>query len=44
MFARLARGAFLLLLAGMIAAYAFSATKSSAPEPQTDQAAERMYS
>ena len=44
MLAKLARMAFLLVLAVMVVSWAVSASKSKAPEPQTDQPTWRMYS
>jgi hypothetical protein len=44
MLPKLARMAFLLVLAGMVVSWAVSASKSKAPEPQTDQPTWRMYS
>ncbi len=37
MLGRLARGAYMLIVAGMIVAWAISATKSSPAEPKTDR-------
>jgi hypothetical protein len=34
---KIARGAYLLILAGMVAAYALSPAKSEAPELRSDQ-------
>jgi hypothetical protein len=44
MLAKLARGAVLLFFAVMIAAYAWSAAQSRAPEPQPVPTNWRMYS
>jgi hypothetical protein len=38
MIGRLARGAYMLIVAGMIVVWAISATKSSPAEPKNDQA------
>jgi hypothetical protein len=43
MLSKMARGTFLLILAVMIAAYAFSAAKSDQPAPRDDQPVWRMY-
>jgi hypothetical protein len=43
MLSKMARGAFLLLLAVMIAAYALSAAKSEQPAPRDEQRTWRMY-
>ena len=40
---KIARGAFLLLLAGMIVAYAVTATSSKPPQPKADQTIEMWY-
>lgn len=37
MISKIARGAYLVILAGMIAAYALSLAKNEAPKPQNDQ-------
>ena len=39
----LARGAYMLIVAGMIVAWAVSASKSSPAEPKNEQAVERWY-
>jgi hypothetical protein len=44
MFSKVARGAFLVVLAVMVVAWAFSASKSSPVEPQNDQPNGRVYS
>lgn len=44
MFSKVARGAFLLILAVMIVSWAVTASKSKPAEPQNDQLLERMYS
>jgi hypothetical protein len=44
MFSKVARGAFLLILAVMIVSWAVTASKSKPVEPQNDQPLERMYS
>ena len=44
MISTLARSAFLLILAGMVLAYAVSAGTTKPAEPQHDQTTERMYS
>ena len=36
MISKVARGAYLLILAAMVAAYALSPAKSEAPKPQND--------
>jgi hypothetical protein len=43
MLGRLARGAYMLIIAGMIVAWAISASKSSPAEPKNDQAVEHWY-
>ena len=43
MFGKMARGAFLLVLAVMVMAWAWSASKTNAADPN-DQPSERMYS
>lgn len=40
----LARGTFLVLVAVMFVAWAVSMAKSSAPDPQDEPVADRMYS
>jgi hypothetical protein len=37
MISKIARGVYLLILAGMVAAYALSSAKSEAPKPHIDQ-------
>jgi hypothetical protein len=37
MISKIARGVYLLILAGMVAAYALSSAKSEAPTPHIDQ-------
>jgi len=44
MFGKMARGAFLLVLAVMVVSWALSASKGSQAEPQNDEPAGRMYS
>ena len=44
MFGKIARVAFLFLLAVMVVSYAISAGRSSPVEPQDDQPTGRMYS
>lgn len=44
MFGKMARGAFLLILAVMVVAWAWSANKSNAADPKDDQPSGRMYS
>jgi hypothetical protein len=44
MFGKLARGAFLLILAVMVVSWAVTASKSRPAEPQNDQPTGRMYS
>lgn len=44
MVVKLARVAFLLLMAVMVVSWAFSTGKSSAPDPQDEQPIGRMYS
>lgn len=44
MFSKVARGAFLLILAVMIVSWAVTASKSKPAEPQNDQPLDRMYS
>lgn len=44
MLSTLARSAFLLILAGMVLAYAVSSGTSHPAEPRHDRANERMYS
>lgn len=44
MFGKMARGAFLLVLAVMVVAWAWSANKSSAADPKNDEPPGRMYS
>jgi hypothetical protein len=44
MLSKIARGTVLLILAVMIAAWAWSAGKSSASDQQNDQPVGRMYS
>ncbi len=44
MFGKMARGAFLLILAVMIVAWAVSVSKSNPAAPQDDRAVGRMYS
>jgi len=44
MFSKIARGAFLLVLAVMVVSWAMSTSKSSPAEPETDQPAGHMYS
>jgi len=44
MFSKIARGAFLLVLAVMVVSWAMSISKSSPAEPQNDQPTGRMYS
>ena len=39
----LARGAYMLIVAGMIVAWAISASKSSPAEPTNEQVIERWY-
>ena len=39
----LARGAYMLIVAGMIVAWAVSASKSSPAEPKNEQVIERWY-
>jgi hypothetical protein len=43
MLGRLARGAYMLIIAGMIVAWAISASKSSPAEPKNDQTVEHWY-
>jgi hypothetical protein len=43
MFARLARGAYMLIVAVMIVAWAISASKSSPADPQDDQVVVNWY-
>jgi len=44
MLGRLARGAYMLAIVVMVAAWAMSAGKSSPVEPKNDQPIERVYS
>lgn len=44
MFGKLARGAFLVILAVMVVSWAVTASKSTPAEPQNDQSTGRMYS
>jgi hypothetical protein len=37
MISKIARGVYLLILAGMVAAYALSSAKSEAPKPHIDR-------
>lgn len=43
MIGRLARGVYMLIVAGMIVAWAVSASKSSPAEPKNDQAVVTWY-
>jgi hypothetical protein len=43
MIGRLARGAYMLIVAGMIVAWAMSASKSSPAEPKNDQVVESWW-
>lgn len=43
MFSKVARGAFLLILAVMIVSWAVTASKSKPAEPQNDQPIEQWY-
>ncbi len=44
MLGRLARGAYMLIVAAMIVVWAISASKSSPAEPKNDQVVQRWYS
>jgi hypothetical protein len=44
MFGKLARGAFLVILAVMVVSWAVTASKSKPTEPQNEQLTGRMYS
>ena len=44
MLGKLARGAFLVILAAMVVSWAFNASKSKPTQPQDDQSTGRMYS
>lgn len=44
MFGKMARGAFLLVLAVMVVSWALAASKGNTAEPQSDQPTGRMYS
>ncbi len=44
MIGKLARGAFLVILAVMVVSWAVTASKSKPAEPQDDQSTGRMYS
>jgi hypothetical protein len=44
MFGKLARGAFLVILAVMVVSWAVTVSKSKPGEPQNDQPIGRMYS
>ena len=44
MFGKLARAAFLLILAVMVVSWAVTASKSKPAEPESDQAIESMHS
>jgi hypothetical protein len=44
MFGKLARGAFLVILAVMVVSWAVAASKSKPAEPPDDQSTGRMYS
>lgn len=44
MFGKIARGAFLLVLAVMVVSWALSASKESQAEPRNEQPTGRMYS
>jgi hypothetical protein len=44
MLGKLARGAFLVILAAMVVSWAVTASKSKPPEPQDDRSTGRMYS
>ncbi len=43
MFGQLARGAYMLIVAVMIVAWAISASKSSSAEPKNDQVIDTWY-
>ena len=43
MIGRLARGTYMLIVAGMIVAWAMSASKSSPAEPKNDQVVESWW-